>query len=379
MRKATYVIIALVVISTITVFAIGPQKIMIWAVMPGQSFEEDSRVDAPDYTQMTSWAAHPDIEDPSDLRPEGVQAEESMKEVNVFYIHPTGYLRGAHWNSPMDINSATEENTMHMLANQASAFSDCNVYAPRYREASIFSFLDTDGLNGKSALDLAYQDVAQAFDYFIDNYNQDQPFVIASHSQGTYHAIRLLKEKVDASELAQKMIVAYTIGMSTITHEAVAELENIAICDEPDKTNCLIHWATFSELYPDQEGWNTAMICVNPLTWKADDQKAAKELNKGAVPFTGVYNSSVMGDDVATGEVFESLSKPDPEYTHATCVNGKLLVANQADASDAMGKGNYHGLDYILFHMNIRDNVKQRVQAYRENNKEDLVIADLTK
>ncbi len=368
MKKASYIIVAFIIISTISVFAIGPQKIMIWFVKPSQSFGEDNRVAPPDYNQMAMWAAHPDIEDPSDLIPEGVSSDTTLKSVNVFFIHPTGYLRGAHWNSPMDPNSATEENTKHMLANQASAFNDCTVYAPRYREASIFSFLDTDGTDGEAALDLAYQDVASAFDYFINNYNNNKPFILASHSQGTYHAIRLLKERIDPTPLADQMIVAYIIGMSTITEEAVAALQNIPVCDEPNKTNCLIHWSTFSELYPDQEGWNTAMICVNPLTWKTDGKKAARELNKGAVPFTGNYNLTVMGDDVAAGEVFESLAKPEPAHTYATCVNGKLLIEDQVDASDGMGKGNYHGLDYRLFHMDIRENVKTRVAAYDVNN-----------
>lgn len=373
MKKASYIIVALIIISTITVFAIGPQKLMIWFVKPSQSFTEDTRVAAPNYNQMDMWASHPDIQDPADLRPEGIATDTSLQDVNVFFIHPTGYLRGAHWNSPMDPNSATEENTKHMLANQASAFNDGNVYAPRYREATIFSFLDTDGTDGEAALDLAYQDVASAFDYFIDNYNGDKPFILASHSQGTYHAIRLLKEKIDQTALADQMIVAYIIGMSIITEEAVTELKNIPVCDEPDKTNCLIHWSTFSELYTDQEGWNTAMICVNPLTWKTDGKKGAKELNKGAVPFTGDYNMTFTGDDVAVGEVFESLAKPEPNYTYATCVNGKLLIEDQIDASDGMGKGNYHGLDYRLFHMNIRENVKTRVSAYMNKNS-DVVL-----
>ena len=366
MKKASYIIVALIIISTITVFAIGPQKLMIWFVKPSQSFAEDTRVAAPDYNKMVMWAAHPEIEDPSDLRPEGIAPDTTLSDINVFFIHPTGYLRGAHWNSPMDPNSATEENTKHMLANQASAFSDCDVYAPRYREASIFSFLDTDGKDGEAALDLAYQDVASAFDHFINSYNGGQPFILASHSQGTYHAIRLLKDKIDQTPLANQMIVAYIIGMSTVTEEAVAALQNITVCDEPDKTNCLIHWSTFSELYTNQEGWNTAMICVNPLTWKTDGKKGGKELNKGAVPFTGDYNLTIMGEDVAAGEVFQSLAKPQPGYTYATCVNGKLLIENQIDASDSMGKGNYHGLDYRLFHINIRENVKTRVAAYRE-------------
>ena len=85
-----------------------------------------------------------------------------------------------------------------------------------------------------------------------------------------------------------------------------------------------------------------------------------------------------MGDDVPAGEVFESLEKPKPAHTYATCVNGKLLIEDQVDASDGMGKGNYHGLDYRLFHMNIRENVKTRVEAYRSHTMK-IEEADLTK
>ena len=39
----------------------------------------------------------------------------------------------------------------------------------------------------------------QAFQYFLENFSKGRPFIIASHSQGTHHAIRLLKEEIDGS------------------------------------------------------------------------------------------------------------------------------------------------------------------------------------
>ena len=39
------------------------------------------------------------------------------------------------------------------------------------------------------------------------------PFIIASHSQGSTHAIRLLKEFVDSTTLQQQLVAAYIIGM----------------------------------------------------------------------------------------------------------------------------------------------------------------------
>ena len=73
----------------------------------------------------------------------------------------------------MDPDSGTEENTHWMMANQASAFNGCcNVYAARYREASIFAYLSATEAETAEVLAFAYQDVAAAFAHFIKELNQ---------------------------------------------------------------------------------------------------------------------------------------------------------------------------------------------------------------
>ena len=56
-----------------------------------------------------------------------------------------------------------------------------------------------------------------------------------------------------------------------------------------------------------------------------------------------------------------------PRLTWAECKDGILWVADQS--GNLIGKlsiprRNYHGLDYPLFHMDIRKNVAERVGAY---------------
>src|SRR5690606_1765782 len=112
--------------------------------------------------------------------------------------------------------------------------------APRYREANVFVYVQRDKALARDVLDFAYQDVARAFDYFIDEYNQGRPFIIASHSQGTHHAMRLLKEKIDPSaDLYRRMVVAYAIG-GRVNHQVADALEHIPVCDSPEQTGCLI-------------------------------------------------------------------------------------------------------------------------------------------
>jgi hypothetical protein len=168
-------------------------------------FDPSKSPPPPDYTLPESWAALPSKTDPSDRLPEGLQDGQSAarEHVDVFYIHPTGFDRRDNWNGTVGEEASHGIPTSVMLAGQASAFNGCGqVYAPAYRQASIFAYaqpLVAPRRNeGYRALDLAYSDVARAFDHFIEHFSKGRPFIIASHSQGSVHALRLLAEKVDA-------------------------------------------------------------------------------------------------------------------------------------------------------------------------------------
>jgi len=367
MKKILIGILVVVAIASITLLVIGPMKLMLLYAKPHTSFAKDTRAPNPDYSLIENWAAHPSIVDPSDKRPDGITSLPALKGIDVFFIHPTGYLKGEHWNFNLDAHTSTEENTKWMMANQASVFSDCAVYAPRYRQATLFSFFDLEGADEQAALNLAYQDVEKAFDYFISQYNKDRPFIIASHSQGSFHALPLIKKKIDGTPLAKRMIAAYTIGITTITNEAIDALQDIKVCDAPDQTQCLIHWATFAEQVTvnqiANENQKGVSVCVNPLTWKRDGPKAEKALHRGYVQTSGEYALEFSGADTPKGMKFPDLKAPLVAHTSAACKNGMLLVEKQ-DFPSFLQEGNYHGLDFQLFHADIRANIIDRANAF---------------
>ena len=110
-------------------------------------------------------------------------------------------------------------------------------------------------------------------------------------------------------------------------------------------------------------------LCTNPLTWRVNEQMAAAELNEGAVVPEGTYNTAFgKGDDEPTAQKFESLDTPLVGHTWAQCKDGSLFVNNQDGTGfEEMGSGNlgsYHGLDYALFYMNIRNNAILRSNRY---------------
>lgn len=341
-------------------------NVIAWLAGPPKVWDLSKKAPEPDYADAKSWAAFPGKDSLALLTPKGVAAKPDPKAVDVFFIHPTGFLNGSEWNSPLNPNSRTEENTKWMLANQASAFNGCcNVYAPRYREASIFRYLNAPEDIGQKAMDFAYADVVRAFEYYMAHENKGRPFIIASHSQGSTHAFRLLKEKIDGTNLEASMIAAYIIGIQ-ITNAQASTLKSVKVCNSATETGCFVHWATFGEGATRPENMKD-LVCVNPLSWLRDGGKAEAALHQGGVPASGKFSAKIWGDDAPQGVKFDPLEAPLPKATWAECKDGILYVADQSASVFSkliMPGKNYHGLDYPLFHMDIRNNADARVKSY---------------
>ena len=367
-------VVALVLLFVALLYATGNSALLTfgWGFLfggPPLPFDEREAVAAPDYADQRNWAALPETAGPEDMTPAGVDnaVVQGRAPADVFFIHPTGYLQSSTWTFSLDPNTATEENTQWMMANQASAYNGCcNVYAPRYRQASIFAYFKGDDVR-EQVLGFAYRDVARAFDYFLAHHSNGRPFVIASHSQGTHHGARLLKEKIDGTPLSQRLVAAYIIG-GGISNSHFDDMRDIRVCGGPTELHCAVHWDTYSEVAINEDMAGLAgNVCVNPLTWLRDGGLADRSLHEGAVPGSGEFQIALSGDDVPTGVVFDPLVEPLRNLLEAQCRNGVLFITDQTDsplASSSFGGGNYHGLDYPAFHMDIRHNAAARVAVY---------------
>ncbi len=329
----------------------------------------------PEYARESSWAALPDKDDASDRIPSDlVETPNSARTlVDVFYVHPTGFLKRTNWNASLEQEDDSDIPVSVMLAGQASAFNGCGrVFAPKYRQASILAFLlpllAPQRTDAYQALDLAYEDVARAFDYFIEHYNQGRPFIVASHSQGTHHALRLLAEKIDRTPLYSRLIAAYTIGLGVPKDYFERVFHDIVPCESPTQTGCLITWDTSREgsrfhvprvhRYPD--GWEPARgkprFCINPLTWTASEERAPASLHLGAL--MGKMVPKAVNPD---GCEFEGIS---PAHTWAQCHDNRLWIAEQPKGPFYDYLGVYHNYDINLFWMNLRENARERAETY---------------
>lgn len=308
----------------------------------------NAQSNTPDYSNLDNWAAHPWKYDPSDSVPEPLKADFHLDSaVDVFFIHPTTYVDAKQpfgWNAPVTdsaINSKTDKGT---ILYQASIFNIAGrVFAPRYRQANLNAYYTTDTVSALTALNEAYDDVKAAFEYYLQHYNNGRPIIIASHSQGTTHAKRLLKEFFDGKPLQARLVAAYIVGIAVQPNY----FTNILPCNKPSQTGCFCTWRTMENGYltPFVQNENFTAVVTNPLSWDIDKPDVPRENNEGSVLLK--FNKLMM--HVAGATIHGGVL-----WTEKPHFFGNILYTNK----------NYHIADYNLYYLSVRNNVQQRVKAF---------------
>ncbi len=302
----------------------------------------------PDYAILNSWASHPAKHDIGDSIPAPLRKEYVYDStIDVFFIHPTTYIQKEDDQMNADVNNEwlNKRTDNRTILNQASAFNEFRLFVPRYRQANYSAYLNILG-DSKPYFDTAYADVKKAFQYYLAHWNQEHPFFIASHSQGSQHAARLIHELIEGTTLEKKMIAAYIIGMPPFK---VPELKT-PVCSDSTQTGCYVAWNSFTENYRAMfEFGKIELETVNPLTWTNSPAKGTAAMHDGAI----------VRD-------FNSIK------THALSTQIKdkrLIISSDSESVQGSGRaGNLHVMDINLFYVDIRKNLKTRAAAYKKRN-----------
>lgn len=310
-------------------------------------------INAPDYADMNFWAAHPYKHDPADSVPKPLRKNfKSDSLVDVFFIHPTTYTDDQlpfGWNASITDALLSAKTDYSTILFQASIFNEAGrVFAPRYRQANLGAYFPKSAADTAAALqafELAYADVKAAFVYYLEKYNQGRPIIIAAHSQGTTHGKRLVKEFFDGKNLQSKLVAAYLVGIPVEPDW----FTNIKPCSTPEQTGCLLSWRTYKEGYKPEYVLkeNYHAVVTNPLTWSSVDTVAERKENKGGV-VTG-FNSIVK-------KVAAAKNASGVLWTGKPRFWGNVFFRTK----------NYHVGDFNLYYMSVRENIRQRVDAYKK-------------
>lgn len=356
-----FILTLLAVAGAFAIFQFG-QDILIRTATPTVPFQAPRASEGPDYARIENWIDRPGIpQGPASWRPEGDAAPASAPSpAYAFYIHPTTYLAADRWNAPAVGNRESDDRASLFVRSQASALAgSAQVWAPRYRQAAYGAFL-LDSADAQAALDLAYGDVRRAFDHFLAGIPADAPVILAGHSQGSLHLLRLLRDV--GPRLKSRLVAAYVVGWP-VGIRSDLPATGLAACADPADTGCVLSWQSFAEpanprlvlqAWEGSRGFSSVrqrsdMLCTNPLTGRQGG-----EAPPSANPGTLLPNGDLSSATLAAGLV------------GARCESGFLNLVGEAPQMGpfVLPGNNYHVYDYALFWKAVSEDVRRRLSAW---------------
>ena len=363
----------LMLIFILTLIAVGGafalyqfgDQVLVRMATPQGRYQEPPKTSAPDYRKVDNWVSWPDPHGPvANWIPKGMGGPESngVPAAAAFYVHPTTYLARDHWNAPL-ADEQSQDRARLFVQSQASAFDHiAQVWAPKYRQAAYGAFL-LKSKDAQQALDLAYSDVSAAFDNFLGRVSPGEPLILAAHSQGSMHLLRLLADRRE--QLRGRAIAAYVVGWPVGINSDLPAT-GLEPCTAADQAGCVLSWQSFREPENVQlvtKAWvGTAgltgarraradMLCTNPLTGTKDGT-APPAANRGTLVPNGDLTNATL----------------EPGRVGARCDKGFLLLDGDIPnlGPYVLPGNNYHVYDYALFWGSIRADAERRLAAWQK-------------
>ena len=362
---------------------------------------------ANDYADKANWLCWPGATPNAcevDLATTVVGADGSMRvepfkadanaPIDCFYVYPTvstdpGVL------ATMRVEA--EEKTV--IAQQFARFgAKCRLYAPLYRQFTLTALVammqgkPLPGSMGPRPV-TPYDDVRDAWNYYLTNANHGRGVVLIGHSQGSGVLTQLIKNEIDGKPAGKRLISAILMGTSLAVPKGAdmgGDFKTIPLCHGADQLGCVITYASFRDTVPPPPdsrfgkprtaGDNLVAACVNPAKLAGGEGELHSYLASGNVAIAAATLPPapwVKGKAVSTPFVsvpgmltarcvstptFDYLAihvSADPTGPRATDITGDIVIGGQVQKDWGL-----HLIDANLAMGNLVDIVGEESKAW---------------
>ena len=359
-----------------------------------------------DYADGKSWLCRPGRQDACavDQTATIVAADGTLKReewkadlaapIDCFYVYPTV---SADPGGNSDMIAGAEENGV-VRAQLARFASQCKVYAPLYRQATLTA-LRAATTGSPIAVDraLGYNDVLDSWNHYLQHDNNGRGVVLIGHSQGSGVLTQLMRNEIDGKPAQSKIISALLLGTSLPVprgKDVGGAFQHIPLCRSATQTGCVIAYASFRSTVPPPEnsrfgrvqGENMMSACVNPAALGGGSGELHAYLTSGGrsivgssaeprawvtpikpidTPFVsvpGLLTAQCVSND--NGSYLEVTVHGNPADPRADDIVGDVMANGQVNASWGL-----HLIDVNLAMGNLVDIVRQQGTAFLASSK----------
>lgn len=236
-------------------------------------------VEPANYARLENWLCHPDQAsadnvcdislDVTMVAADGTATQRPHPKAtdptfDCFYVYPT-------ISTDFRVNSdlAANEAEVFVTRFQAARYGEvCRLFAPMYQQvtlAGLFKNIATPEqlellntlVQGDPDPNVAYADVAAAFQHYLDNDSTGRPFLLIGHSQGTGHLRRLMEEVIEPDvALRDRLVAAHLIGSSVFVPPGQVvggTFNDIPLCERNDQAGCVVSFASYRATAPPDD------------------------------------------------------------------------------------------------------------------------------
>lgn len=219
---------------------------------------------------------------------------------------------------------------------QAARYSrDCRVFAPVYRQFTIQGLADLIRVIPEMRYQ-GYDDVVEAWRYYLRRHNHGRGVVLMGHSQGSFVLRRLIREEIDPSATARRRIVSAVLLGGDVTvakgRDRGGDFRNIRACRSARQLGCVIAFSAFDAEPPPNSIFgrtsepNREILCTNPAA-----------LGGGPARTTPIYPTKPFADSVIGAAAnFASAALPKPRTPWVAVPRGVRARCSKAGGASVL-------------------------------------------
>jgi hypothetical protein len=363
-----------------------------------------------DYADKANWLCWPGRADAceSDLTTTVVKADGSTSvqtfkpapnaPIDCFYVYPTVSTEPGVI-SDMKVEAA-ETNVVVQQAARLTA--KCRLYAPMYRQLTLTALRGfiTGQLTPAAAAaahpQTGYNDVKDAWNYYLAHENHGRGVVLVGHSQGSGVLTQLIRNEIDGKPAQARLVSAILMGTPLVVPDGKdvgGDFQTVALCQSPSQLGCVIAYSSFRDDSPPPDnsrfgrprngaaGMEAA--CANPASLGGGTGEAKNYFATGAAIVGAPQQFAwVKGKTIATPFVslpglitatcvhtgpFHYLAihvDPDPAGPRTSQIPGDVVVGGAV-----LKDWGLHLIDANLFMGNLVDIVGAESKAWKARNR----------
>ena len=170
--------------------------------------------------------------------------------IDCFYVYPTVSLDPGG-NS--DMIAGNEERNV-IRAQFARFGSQCRTFAPLYRQFTLTALrANTAGKPIAADRSMGYNDVLDAWNYYLKNDNNGRGVVLIGHSQGSGVLSQLIRNEIDGKPIQSRIISALLLGSNIAVpkgKDVGGTFQNLPLCRSSEQTGCIVTYVSFRSTIP---------------------------------------------------------------------------------------------------------------------------------